>query len=243
MRGLIADANAASKTGAPVLHRKPNREWAGDMPRREAAATARMVAEPRKPTGGRQLMRTPSVDLAMIDSPEYRKAFGFFKDEELGDLVCRTARDMLRHRSGTVMEDFAAVSISGGAVATKRTTSSERKGVSLSRDNIRAISDAKRGDLVAVHNHPESMPPSASDFLLIGHRSFRYGIIACHNGRVVRYRVADRDKFGELVAEGRISEVDGFLARNLVYWDSVKTSSELAAILERRYGVTYEELA
>lgn len=40
MREYIDAANARSKTGKPVLHRKPDREWAGDMPKGGVAVSA-----------------------------------------------------------------------------------------------------------------------------------------------------------------------------------------------------------
>lgn len=40
MRAYIDGANAKSKTGKPVLHRKPDREWAGDMPKGGVAVSA-----------------------------------------------------------------------------------------------------------------------------------------------------------------------------------------------------------
>lgn len=40
MREYIGAANARSKTGKPVLHRKPDREWAGDMPKGGVAVSA-----------------------------------------------------------------------------------------------------------------------------------------------------------------------------------------------------------
>lgn len=40
MREYIAGANTKSKTGEPVLHRKPDREWAGDMPKGGVAVSA-----------------------------------------------------------------------------------------------------------------------------------------------------------------------------------------------------------
>lgn len=243
MRAYIAEANARCKPGTKVLKRMPSREWAGDMPKGASSPSARIVNEAERPSKGRQLTRTPAVDFDRIDSPEYRRAFECFDDKELGDLVCHTAKEMLRHRSGTVMEDFAAISVSSKTVTAKTTTATSRKGAPLSRGAINAIEAAKRGDLVSLHNHPESMPPSASDFLLLRHRSFRYGIIACHNGRVIRYRISDADKFNEVVASGRHGDIDSFLSRNLVYYESSKGSKALATALERRYGVTYEELA
>lgn len=41
MRAYIAEANAKSKTGKPVLHRKPDREWAGNMPKSKMPGSSR----------------------------------------------------------------------------------------------------------------------------------------------------------------------------------------------------------
>ena len=57
MREYIAGANAKSKTGKPVLHRKPDREWAGDMPRSKMPASANRTLP--------QLLGTPSARRAM----------------------------------------------------------------------------------------------------------------------------------------------------------------------------------
>lgn len=38
MRNPIADANAEAKPGTTVLIRKPNREWAGDIPKTNVPA-------------------------------------------------------------------------------------------------------------------------------------------------------------------------------------------------------------
>lgn len=203
----------------------------------------RIVQEPQRQQKRKNSTRTPNVKLDEIDSPGYRRAFDFFDDEELGNVACDTARDMLRHRSGSAMEDFAVISVSSKTVITKMTSSSEPKMAVLSRENIRVIDGAKRGDLISVHNHPESMPPSFKDFLLVSHRSFRYGLIACHDGRVIRYRISDAEKFNDIVESGRGDEIDSFISRNLVYYESRDRSDILAKALERRYGVTYEELA
>lgn len=202
----------------------------------------RIVQEPKRLSKGKQSMRTPNVKFDEIDSMNYRKAFDFFDDTALGDVTCNAARDMLRHRSGSLMEDFTVISVSSKTTVTKMTSSSKPKQVVLSRENIRAIDGAKRGDLISVHNHPENMPPSFKDFLLVSHRAFRYGLIACHDGRVLRYRISDTDKFNEIVESGRGDEMDSFIRRNLVYYESKERSDVLVKALERRYGVTYEEL-
>lgn len=57
MREYIDGANAKSKTGRPVLHRKPDREWAGDMPKSKMPASANRTLP--------QLLGTPSARRAM----------------------------------------------------------------------------------------------------------------------------------------------------------------------------------
>ena len=57
MREYIDGANAKSKTGRPVLHRKPDREWAGDMPKAKMPASANRTLS--------QLLGAPSARRAM----------------------------------------------------------------------------------------------------------------------------------------------------------------------------------
>lgn len=57
MRAYIDGANAKSETGNPVLHRKPDREWAGDMPISKMPASANRTLP--------QLLGTPSARRAM----------------------------------------------------------------------------------------------------------------------------------------------------------------------------------
>lgn len=70
MRAYIDGANAKSKTGKPVLHRKPDREWAGDMPKSKMPASANRTLP--------QLLGTPSAKRAMagLDSRAVTAAVG-----------------------------------------------------------------------------------------------------------------------------------------------------------------------
>ena len=70
MRAYIDGANAKSRTGKPVLHRKPDREWAGDMPKSKMPASANRTLP--------QLLGTPSAKRAMagLDSRAVTAAVG-----------------------------------------------------------------------------------------------------------------------------------------------------------------------
>lgn len=84
-------------------------------------------------------------------------------------------------------------------------------------ENIYVMMEAKRGDLIMVHSHPESIPPSLADFRLCLVRSVRYGIIAGHDGSVYRYRITDRSRFHQAIKDRTANELDGFILRNVLY--------------------------
>lgn len=45
----------------------------------------------------------------------------------------------------------------------------------------------KNNDVITLHTHPGSMPPSASDFNSCFVHGYSIGFIACHNGKVFAY--------------------------------------------------------
>lgn len=186
--------------------------------------------------------RTPKVDMAYIASPEYRRKFDFFEDGRLGDLIYETAVAMLKHRNGTSMEDFAAVSLGHRVVVTRMISSVEHKRVKLNRENVRTIRSAKKGDLVAIHNHPTSGPPSLSDYKLLQFNSIRYGLVVGHDGSVVRYWIADYAKFRDHLASDRADLFSDAICRHLIYCKTPMGSLALGKYLERRFGVAYEFL-
>lgn len=41
--------------------------------------------------------------------------------------------------------------------------------------------------LVTLHTHPSSMPPSVADFNACFWNGYKFGVVACHNGKVFIY--------------------------------------------------------
>nr|WP_276554246.1 phage minor capsid protein [Adlercreutzia muris] len=109
MREYIDGANAKSRTGKPVLHRKPDREWAGDMPKSKMPASANRTLP--------QLLGTPSARRAMAGLD--KKAVAAAVGEEMA------------RRGGTVAH-FRSLSpgdqqgVLRGAIAGLRTNSPEK---------------------------------------------------------------------------------------------------------------------
>lgn len=80
MREYIGAANAKSKTGKPVLHRKPDREWAGDMPKGGVAVSA--------------ASRKRAMERAALKERCLRAKYPVFDRDELGRIgrATQTAR-------------------------------------------------------------------------------------------------------------------------------------------------------
>lgn len=58
-------------------------------------------------------------------------------------------------------------------------------GVAYSDSVKKAISG--RDNLITVHTHPHSMPPSVDDFNSNYFHKYAKGIVACHNGKIFLY--------------------------------------------------------
>jgi len=46
------------------------------------------------------------------------------------------------------------------------------------------IKKHKRNALISIHNHATNIPPTSADFATAGYRGYKFGVVACHNGRV-----------------------------------------------------------
>lgn len=56
------------------------------------------------------------------------------------------------------------------------------------KEVLKAVRKAKPRTLVGIHNHPNSLPPSGSDFSTAKNREYYVGVVACHNGDVWVYK-------------------------------------------------------
>ena len=63
--------------------------------------------------------------------------------------------------------------------------------------------------IIAVHNHPSGNVPSYSDVMAAYNRKYEYGVIACHNGRLMIYKINDNFSPDNIyIIEIELSKVD-----------------------------------
>ena len=51
------------------------------------------------------------------------------------------------------------------------------------------IKESEPFTVIGIHNHPHSTVPSLDDIAQVWQHKQKYGIVACHNGNLFKYRV------------------------------------------------------
>ena len=126
------------------------------------------------------------VNKTYIDSGEYRRKFDNITDNpEVNKTLYNCAKAALKHRSCTEFEDMYWIDGDTGEIIKSALDEKEPMGVAYSDSIKKAISG--KDNLITVHNHPHSMPPSVDDFNSNDSHKYAKGIVACHNGKIFLY--------------------------------------------------------
>ncbi len=130
--------------------------------------------------------RETIVNHTYIQSGEYRKKFDKLTDDEkINKLLYQKAKEMLYHRSGTLLEDMYWVDLMSGELVASVLDSKDEQKI-IYTDHVKKVV-GQNNDLITMHTHPFSMPPSVADFNSVYSNHYRFGIILCHDGRIYKY--------------------------------------------------------
>jgi proteasome lid subunit RPN8/RPN11 len=95
---------------------------------------------------------------------------------------------MLNHRNGTKFEDLTFIDTVTGKHLTRDDYDVENE-VIPSRRMRSMVTNNDPYTVIAVHNHPGSSVPSIADIESAYRHKYKYGVVACHNGTVMKYEV------------------------------------------------------
>ena len=109
------------------------------------------------------------------------------ESEKVSNIMTFQARATLWRRNGTPYEDLIYINPGTKEWKTQR-LQDIAGGVSPTEEMKKMALDSPRS-IIAMHNHPHNMLPSYDD--LMNARYYKYGVIACHNGAVIKYSVSD----------------------------------------------------
>ncbi len=134
--------------------------------------------------------KSTAVDHAYIDSAAYRRKFDRISDHlGLNRLLYQLAKEMLKHRSGTLFEDMYWIDPKTIKVVAKETDSAAEGQIVYSKRTREIV--VQNENLITIHSHPNSFPPSISDINSNYANKYLAGIIACHDGRIYLYQSAE----------------------------------------------------
>lgn len=146
------------------------------------------------------------IDRKQIASSGYRNRYNSIPEtKKVQRRVASSAKKMLRHRSGTNYEDLAYIDSKTGNIML-RDNYNVSKQVIPSRAMKKMLKDAEDYSIIAIHNHPTSSVPSVNDLYSARDRKYKYGIVACHNGDIYKYRVSA--KINESMADGGLDMLE-----------------------------------
>lgn len=129
------------------------------------------------------------VNKTYIDSGEYKRKFDSLSDNnEVNKILYIKAKEVLKHRSGTNLEDMFWIDGETGTVVAQEITQTIEKKVIYSKSTERAVKNHAEGKLITIHNHPSSMPPSIDDFNSCYRNKYAVSYVLCHNGCVYGYK-------------------------------------------------------
>lgn len=175
-----------------------------------------------------------SVNFNVVNSPKYKEKFRGISDNiETDELICEKARDMLNHRNNTYYEDMYLFDSESKKVVGVQTHSLEPQTVTYNESLISAIKNHEPNTLISMHNHPESKPPSGSDFSSCGKRKYKKGVICCHNGDVYIYQIGKKP-FSAFLFDNTVDKY-----KKLGYTEDVAYTQALIQF-ERDYGIKWE---
>ncbi len=126
------------------------------------------------------------INNSYIDSGNYRRKFdNLTPNDEVNRVLYSKAKEMLKHRSGTLYEDMYWIDGNTGKVIISALNEQTERAVAYTG----AMKKALKGhdNIIALHTHPHSMPPSASDFNACYKNNYKQGFIICHNGKIFGY--------------------------------------------------------
>lgn len=162
---------------------------------------------------------------------EYRQKYiGLGENEDATHSLANDVLAMLKHRNGTNYEDLTFVNSITGKHKMQTKYNVEGK-VKPTEEMYQLLAESEPYTIIAVHNHPQNSSPSVSDLKVAYIRKYKYGLVACHDGKVFKYIVTKPiTKEKEFIIEMRLVRLDNALKSELS--DSKK---EVDKILNQLY--------
>lgn len=144
-----------------------------------------------------------TINHTYINGGEYRNKFNnISNNDELNRTIYQIAKKMLNHRSGTLLEDMYWIDIDTGEVFASEINQKNPKEIKYSKATLREMK--KHENILVLHTHPNSMPPSIRDFNSAYKNGYQICLVCCHDGKVFLYN--SETKITEFFYKGTVAK-------------------------------------
>lgn len=181
---------------------------------------------------------SPVCNLEYINSTDYKRKFDALSDNRtLNRAVYERCKAMLIHQSGKYSEDLCIMTADGKQLVGLTTNSED--GLTKYTDKLKEeIKKHRRNTLISIHNHATNIPPTGADFATAGYRGYKFGVVACHNGRVYIYSTENALPFSATGYDKMVAKYQD-VPYNL---DSEKAILKTMEIFSKSHGIMWREL-
>lgn len=129
------------------------------------------------------------ADMEYINSQAYADKFkGKYANEDVENAVVAACRRLISNRNGTCFEEAFFIDANTGKTISY-VKGKKKYGIEMSDKLKKDLTRHKDSSIIMIHNHPNSTPPSITDFLTACDYRSCYEALACgHNGDVYAFR-------------------------------------------------------
>jgi hypothetical protein len=170
------------------------------------------------------------ANISYINSEQYVSKYNnITENAKVNRNIASLAQQAIKHRSGTKFEDMFIVNAQTGEVLGSQLDMTIESGISYNESILNALKESKKKEIpiIALHNHPEGLPPSVDDFNKAFDNNYVIGIAAGHNGQVYVYEKPRR----------RIKDK---LVKNI--HDEISLRCSAGIDIDRSYTEVYEQI-
>lgn len=183
-----------------------------------------------------------TINQTYISGGKFRNKFDkIAENEDISRILYTKAKEMLFHRSGTKYEDMYWIDAETGEIIASILNAETEEEIVYNSSLLKRLHGHDK--IIAMHTHPNSMPPSIPDFNSLYKHGYDLGIVVCHDGKVFMY-TAD-EEVRESLFDLMIAEYyDGYYNESVEDKRKFELEAQLSVLKEikKSYEIDFKEV-
>lgn len=181
------------------------------------------------------------ADTNYLRSPEYKAKFNEVSDNpDVNEAVYNSAKTIIDENNHTTYESLHLINAETGKVELVINTNKVEYGIKRTPEEEAKETELRDSGipLIAIHNHPNGMPPDADDAVSALERNYEYGIVVGHNGSVYRY-----DKSTEIYSRNDLDDINSLVEMESKGITKPKDIDRKWSEVLNIFGISFKELS